>query len=963
TINDLDEFNVSIPTDSDAAVNEVDENVIVGTTVGLTANAFDLDATNNTITYSLTSNPGGLFQIDANTGIVTTAAAIDRETHGASRLITVQASSSDGSTATQNFTIAINDLDEFNVTLPLDANASSNSVAENATVGTVVGITGFAEDLDATNNTITYTLDDDAGGRFSIDANSGVVAVAGTLDYELNISHSIRIRATSTDGSSATQAFTVSVTNVNEGGVGLISDVNATANTVVENSVAGTTVGVTAWATDPDSVDTVSYSLDDSASGRFAIDSNTGAVTTAGAIDREMAGSYNITIRATSSDGSFSTLTLAIAITDVNEYSIGPISDTDLANNSVDENASIGSSVGVTAQATDNDATNNAVTYSLIDDDGGRFAIDANSGILTVAATIDREIQGPSRSITVRAISADGSYVDQTLIISINDVDEFDVSLPADTDASANFVSENSTLGTAVGIDVDAIDDDATMNAVVYSLANDDGGRFAIDSVSGIVTVAGLIDRELDGAVRTIVVRADSADGSFSTASFQITIGELNDHSPIIISNGGSAVGFVNVSENNIVVTDVDATDGDLPGQPLTYSIAGGADAARFTINSLTGELQLLQTADYESPSDGDRDNTYEIMVRVEDVHGLSDTQALYVSIINVNESPVAVADSYQGTVAQKMVRSAADGLLANDSDIDGDPMTVVLVSGPASGTLLVNADGSFEFTPTPGFSGDMSFRYYVTDGALDSSAVDVILSIASVGPPPVDPIDSSEEDQEENEESDSESNEATTQLRGLGLQVVLSQSEQAKANFNDVEDYNEVEDANGNRDSGLFASATSKLNGPTGGISPVGIEENPFRNIGLTNAQLKRLASHPERMFKFDSELSPAQFEYLLESFAKELLLREHSIQLVSGLATAVFVGAATGGALWLAGGSYLAATLYSSLPVWARFDPIFVLQNNQARKLDDDLTLIDLINEESVNHETIDENEEAKS
>ena len=116
TINDLDEFDVTVPTDTDAATNEVDENVATGTTVGITADAFDLDATNNTITYSLTSNPDGLFQIDANTGVVTTAAAIDRETHGATRAITVQAASSDGSTQTQVFNITINDLDEFDVT-------------------------------------------------------------------------------------------------------------------------------------------------------------------------------------------------------------------------------------------------------------------------------------------------------------------------------------------------------------------------------------------------------------------------------------------------------------------------------------------------------------------------------------------------------------------------------------------------------------------------------------------------------------------------------------------------------------------------------------------------------------------------------------------------------------------------------------------------------------------------------
>ena len=75
----------TVPTDVDGATNEVTENVIVGTTVGITADAFDLDATTNTITYSLTSNPDGRFTIDANTGVVTTAAAIDREADGATR--------------------------------------------------------------------------------------------------------------------------------------------------------------------------------------------------------------------------------------------------------------------------------------------------------------------------------------------------------------------------------------------------------------------------------------------------------------------------------------------------------------------------------------------------------------------------------------------------------------------------------------------------------------------------------------------------------------------------------------------------------------------------------------------------------------------------------------------------------------------------------------------------------------
>ena len=63
----------------------------------------------------------------------------------------------------------------------------------------------------------------------------------------------------------------------------------------------------------------------------------------------------------------------------------------------------------------------------LLDNDGGRFAIDSSSGVVTVAGAIDREADGASRNITVRATSADGSFTDQVMAITINDVDEFDV--------------------------------------------------------------------------------------------------------------------------------------------------------------------------------------------------------------------------------------------------------------------------------------------------------------------------------------------------------------------------------------------------------------------------------------------------------------------------------------------------------------------------------------------------------
>src|SRR6202008_4202649 len=121
--------------------------------------------------YSLTSNPGGLFQINASTGVVTTAAAIDREAIGPSTSIQVTATSADGSTAGQRLKIAINDVNEFSVSTPVDNNGAANAVNENVAVGTVVGVTAFASDADATTNAVSYAITGGSGlGLFAIDA-------------------------------------------------------------------------------------------------------------------------------------------------------------------------------------------------------------------------------------------------------------------------------------------------------------------------------------------------------------------------------------------------------------------------------------------------------------------------------------------------------------------------------------------------------------------------------------------------------------------------------------------------------------------------------------------------------------------------------------------------------------------------------------------------------------------------
>ncbi len=694
TINDLDEFDVTPVSDTNAAANAVNENAAIGTTVGITAFASDGDATTNGITYSLTDNAGGRFAINATTGVVTVAGAIDREA-GATQAITVRATSADGSTATQSYTITINDVDEFDVTPISDTNAAANAVNENAAIGTTVGITAFASDGDASTNGVTYSLTDNAGGRFAINATTGVVTVAGAIDREAGATQAITVLATSADGSTATQSYTITINDVDEFDVTPISDTNAAANAVNENAAIGTTVGITAFASDGDATTNgITYSLTDNAGGRFAINATTGVVTVAGAIDREAGATQAITVLATSADGSTATQSYTITINDVDEFDVTPVSDTNAAANAVNENAAIGTTVGITAFASDGDATTNGITYSLTDNAGGRFAINATTGVVTVAGAIDREA-GATQAITVRATSADGSTATQSYTITINDVDEFDVTPVSDTNAAANAVNENAAIGTTVGITAFASDGDATTNGITYSLTDNAGGRFAINAATGVVTVAGAIDREA-GATQAITVLATSADGSTATQSYTITINDLDEFDVTPVSDTDAAAN--SIAENAAAGTKVGitafASDGDASTNGVTYSLTDNA-GGRFVIDAVTGEVRIAAGASFDRESEA----SITIGVTATSQDGSSSTQSFAIAVTDVDEfdvTPVSDTNAAANAVNENAAIGTTVGITAFASD--GDATTNGITY-----SLTDNAGGRFAINATTG--------------------------------------------------------------------------------------------------------------------------------------------------------------------------------------------------------------------------------------------------------------------
>ena len=151
------------------------------------------------------------------------------------------------------------------------------------------------------------------------------------------------------------------------------------------------------------------------------------------------------------------------------------------AGGEVNENSPAGSTVGITVRA------DNAETYSLSDDADGRFAISAETGVVTVAMNVLDHEASPFHNITAQAANATNSRT-ATFVIRVADVPE-PLRPVVDIDLSPNKIAFGSAPGDAVGITARAVDPDQG-SAVTYSLSEDSTGLFTVSSQTGVVTLA-----------------------------------------------------------------------------------------------------------------------------------------------------------------------------------------------------------------------------------------------------------------------------------------------------------------------------------------------------------------------------------------------------------------------------------------------------------------------------------------
>jgi len=668
---------LSAISDADPVADAVDESARIGTPVGITARASDAD---DQVTYSLRAD--GPFAIDPLTGIVTVAGALDREAI-AHLVVGVIASSADSATQTAFFDIRINDVNEGGVSeITNGAADAGDPVSEAARIGSPVGITAFAVDPDAEAR-VTYSLSDTAGGLFAIDPVSGIVTIAGTLDWEQAKSHSIEVLASSTDGSSSRKRFEIALTNANEFLVGAVTDNDPRPNQLDQTAPVGSPVGLTAQAFDGDGADTVTYRLVGRESDLFAVDARSGVATLANRAPNP--GDYEIEVAAESSDGSSSRARFTIAVAAVNQFALSAITDLDARPDTVVESAPPGTEVGIVASATDADA-GTRVTFDLTDSTGGSFAIGVANGLVSVAGPLDFETL-PVASIEVRASSSDGSIAVQRFEIAIADANEAGISALVDTDPAFDEVAENAPAGTPVGIVAFAEDPDAS-DSVAYALDSNPGRAFAIDPAKGAVSVA--FDQALDfetAPVLAIDVEATSSDGSQSVARFEIAVRDANEfdiESPVDADPAGNFV-----AENAAFGTPVGITiasfDRDTSDR-VNYALADDASGA-VAIDPNTGIVTVAGTVDFEAG------RSLSILAEARSTDGSVRQGWFEISVGDIGEfeiSPFADIDAGPDEVGEFAPWDAPVGITISASDADGGAGSVNYVLSDEAGNQII---------------------------------------------------------------------------------------------------------------------------------------------------------------------------------------------------------------------------------------------------------------------------------
>ena len=271
-----------------------------------------------------------------------------------------------------------------------------------------------------------------------------------------------------------------------------------------------------------------------------------------------------------------------------------------------------------------------------------------------------------------------------------------------------------------------SINKDTVLNVTAPGiLANDtdaDGDTLTVASVSN-GPGHGTLNWNADGSISytpnpgyvgtdSFKYKANDGETNSAKATVTITIEDPNaNHAPVAVDDSYSTYKNteLNVDDPGVLANDTDADGGTL----TAVLVSGPAHASSFTLNA-DGSFDYTPAAGFV----GIDTFTY----KANDT--MADSNVATVTITILNHAPVAGNDSYSVDEDKTLTVAVADGILKNDSDPDGDSLTITKLTDPSRGTLNLNtADGSFTYTPEAGYPGVYTFTYKVSDGIAEATA------------------------------------------------------------------------------------------------------------------------------------------------------------------------------------------------------------------------------------------------
>jgi len=562
---------------------------------------------------------------------------------------------------------------EVDTATPTDIALSGVSIVENSPIGAVIGSLA-ATDLNPLD-TFVFSLISNLGSLFAIDGSN--LVVAGTLDYESSNAHEVVVRVTDSADHTFDKVFTINVTDVNDNAP--VITTSAT-QSMAENA----TIVAALTSTDADTVGTnpANFSITGGANA-VLFDIVGGNLVFKSAPDYEI-DPHSYQVQVTASDGANTTPKLiTVNLTDTNDNA--PVITT-AATQSLAENTTI--VAALTSTDADTVGTNPANFSITGGADAAKF--DIVGGNLMFNSAPDYETDAHSYQVEV---SANDGANSTAKTINVNLIDTND-NAPVITMVATQSVAENTTLVAALtSTDADTVG----TNPATFSIT---GGADAalFDILGGNLVFNTACNYETDPHSYTVQVSA--SDGVNTTPkTITVNLTDVNDNAPVITTAATQSV-----AENNTVVTALTSNDADTVGtNPATFSITGGADAAKFDI--VGGNLVFKSAPDYETDphsyavevtaNDGANATSKLITVGVTNVVGVTINGT---SVANTINATTTVAGQPFPTNEEDIIFGAGGAdiisALGGNDVIDGGTGADTMAGGTGNDTYVVDNTG-----------------------------------------------------------------------------------------------------------------------------------------------------------------------------------------------------------------------------------------------------------------------------